>query len=201
MTKDDQTLALLERALDQTATVVDKIRADQRDLPTPCPEWRVRELVRHLVGQDLPNFIASASGETPDWQAPANELPDDWAEAFRAGGRRLMSTWRDADLDQPVTTPGGRPRPRDRADQQIAELAMHGWDLATATSQRIDLDPAVAEHALAWSKQMLRPEFRGPDKAFGAEVPVPAAAPSYERLAGWFGRDPAWTPLSERRAT
>jgi hypothetical protein len=46
---------------------------------------------------------------------------------------------------------------------------------------------------------MLRPEFRGPDKAFGVEVPVPDDAPVYDRLAGWFGRDPGWTPGVSRR--
>jgi hypothetical protein len=49
---------------------------------------------------------------------------------------------------------------------------MHGWDLAVATGQQTDLDPALAEHAPHWSRQMLRPEFRGPDWAFGPEAPV-----------------------------
>jgi hypothetical protein len=43
---------------------------------------------------------------------------------------------------------------------------------------------------------MLRPEFRGPDKAFGQEITVPRHAPAYQRLAGWFGRDPDWMPPS-----
>jgi hypothetical protein len=60
------------------------------------------------------------------------------------------------------------------------------------------LDPALAEHALRWSRGMLRPEFRGPDKAFGVEVPVPDDAPVYDRLAGWFGRNPGWTPTRSR---
>jgi uncharacterized protein (TIGR03086 family) len=73
---------------------------------------------------------------------------------------------------------------------------MHCWDLAKATGQQADLDPRLAEHALAWSHGMLRPEFRGPGKAFGAEVPVPEGAPAYDRLAGWFGRDPGWSPAA-----
>ena len=90
--------------------------------------------------------------------------------------------------------PGGEAPLRFRADHQITELAVHDWDLARATGQQAGLDPAVAEHALRWSRQMLRPEFRGLDKAFGLEVPVPDDAPAYDRLAGWFGRDPGWRP-------
>jgi hypothetical protein len=40
---------------------------------------------------------------------------------------------------------------------------------------------------------VLRPEFRGPDRAFVLDVPVSPDAPAYDRLAGWFGRDPGWT--------
>jgi hypothetical protein len=60
--------------------------------------------------------------------------------------------------------------------------------------QRADLDPRLAEHALNWSHQVLRPEHRGSVNAFGAEVSVPLDAPAYGRLAGWFGRDPRWSP-------
>ncbi|MEC3954727.1 hypothetical protein VMT65_16935 [Nocardia sp. CDC153] len=55
------------------------------------------------------------------------------------------------------------------------------------------LDPEHAEYGLAWSKQLLKPEFRGPGKAFGHEVPIADDAPAYDRLAAWFGRDPGWT--------
>jgi hypothetical protein len=34
----------------------------------------VRTLVRHLVGQDLRNFLVTVRGGTQDWQAPADEL-------------------------------------------------------------------------------------------------------------------------------
>jgi uncharacterized protein (TIGR03086 family) len=165
--------------------------------PTPCPAWDVRALVRHIVAQDLRNFIVSARGEIADWQAPADELGDDWAAAFRDGAERLLEVWRAADLDQPVAMPGGaQAPPGSRANQQVAELAMHDWDLVQATGQPASLDPVLAEHALAWARRMLRPEFRGPDRAFGPEVPVSADAPAYQRLAGWFGRDPFWTPAA-----
>jgi uncharacterized protein (TIGR03086 family) len=189
-------VSLLERALDQMAGVIAAIEpARQGGLATPCTDWDVRALVRHVVGQDLRNFLHSAQGRVADWQAPAVELGADWAEGFRAAAERLIDAWSHADLDESVAMPGGARAPlRGRADMQIAELAMHCWDLAKATSQRAALDPVLAEHALGWSRQVLRPEFRGPDKAFGVEVAVPPDAPAYDRLAGWFGRDPGWSP-------
>ena len=195
MTSDQDIRVLIERALEQAAAAIAAIPPDLAGAATPCPEWDVRALVRHLVGQDLRNFIVSARGETVDWQAPPDELGEDWAADFRAGAERLLAVWRATDPDQPAAMPGGAQAPlRSRADQQVAELAMHTWDLVRATGQQAALDPVLAEHALNWSRQMLRPEFRGPDRAFGREVPVPADAPAYERLAGWFGRDPSWTP-------
>ncbi|MBO0808616.1 MAG: TIGR03086 family protein [Actinobacteria bacterium] len=195
MTSENGTLALLERALGQTADVIAAIRPDQAGLATPCADWDVLELVRHVAGQDLSNFLVRARGETADRQAPTGELGEDWAAEFRSRADELMTVWRAADLGQPVAGPGGGQVPlSNRADQQITELAVHGWDLARATGQRSELDPAVAEYALDWSRQMLRPEFRGPGKAVGAEVPVSPDAPAYQRLAGWFGRDPGWTP-------
>jgi uncharacterized protein (TIGR03086 family) len=189
------TVALVERALDQTAAIIEAIPAGQAGLATPCPDWDVRALVRHIIGHSLPNFLISARGGTPDWQAPAAEIGEDWAAAFRDGARELRAVWRAADLDQLAAMPGGRQAPlRSRADHQITELAVHDWDLVKATGQPDKLDPALAGHALGWSRQMLQPEFRGPGKAFGREVPVRPDAPAYERLAGWFGRDPGWTP-------
>jgi uncharacterized protein (TIGR03086 family) len=194
MTSDAETVTLLERALDQTAGLIAAIDASQAGLATPCAGWDVRALVSHLAGQDLRNFLVSAHGEAADWTAPAEEIGDDWAAAFRDRAEPLRAAWRAADLDRPVTGPGGDAPLRMRADQQIAELATHDWDLARATGQPAELDPALAEHALRWSRGMLRPEFRGPGKAFGVAVPVPHDAPAYDRLAGWFGRDPSWTP-------
>jgi uncharacterized protein (TIGR03086 family) len=188
-------LTLLERALEQTAAVIAAIPSGQADLATPCQDWDVRALVHHLVGQDLRNFLVVAHGGTADWQAPADEFGEDWGAAFRDRAAPLIAVWRAADLEEQVGLPGGgQAALGSRVDQQIAELALHGWDLTVATGQHADLDPVLAEYALAWSHQVLRPEFRGPDRAFGAEVPVPPDAPAYQRLAGWFGRDPSWTP-------
>lgn len=195
MTSDTDTVGLLERALDQTEALIASTGPGQASLPTPCADWDVRALVGHMAGQDLRNFLLRMRGETADWRAPADEIGDDWAAAFRARAAPLRAAWRAADLGRPLEVPGGgQIALRGVADQQITELAVHGWDLAVATGREAGLDPELAEHGLDWSRQMLRPEYRGPGKAIGEEVPVPSDAPAYHRLAGWFGRDPGWAP-------
>ncbi|MCX4099037.1 TIGR03086 family metal-binding protein [Nocardia sp. alder85J] len=195
MADTDATLALLERALTQMAAVIAIARDDQDDLPTPCIGWSVRDLLAHVIGQDLRNFAISAHGGTADWAAPAGSLSADRLTQFRVGAEEVLTIWRAADPIRPVPVPGGGTAPlRSRLDQQIAESTVHTWDLAQATGARVVLDDALADHSLAWSRPLLRPEIRGPDQAFGAEIPVDPAAPAYDRLAGWFGRDPGWIP-------
>jgi uncharacterized protein (TIGR03086 family) len=195
MATENDPLALLRRALDQTGELVAGTRREQAELPTPCRSWTVGHLIGHVV-TDMGNFAAAVSGAKPDW-SKGPETVDDWTAAFAAGREDLDAAWAGADLQAQVPTMGGGTAPLvTRADQQIAEFAVHGWDIARATDQSVSLDPAVAEHGLRWAKQNLSPQFRGPEdegKSFGDEVPVPDDAPAYERLAGWFGRDPDWS--------
>lgn len=65
---------------------------------------------------------------------------------------------------------------------------MHGWDLATATGQRTELDPELAEFALAFAHRALPPERRGGEVPFGPVVPAPDGAGPYARMAAWLGR-------------
>jgi len=178
----------LARALDQTERLIAAVGPDRASLPTPCPQWTVRDLVEHLVGADLHNFVVRARGETVEWTAAPEPLGDDWVAQFHDAATHLQAAWSEADPSAPEFAAS--------VDQQITELSVHDWDLALALGVGDTLDEALAEHALAWARTMLRPEHRGPDKAIGLEVPVPADAAAYARLAGFFGRDPAWRPPS-----
>lgn len=194
MTSDSDVKPLISRALDQIGALIAAVPPGLADAPTPCEGWDVRALVQHVVGRALRNFVPAARGETANWAAPADELTGDWKAEFTERADALRLAWRDADLGALVSVPGGGEAPlRFRADQQITELTVHSWDLAAAIGHKAVLDPALAEHALEWSRQALRPEYRRAG-GFGTEIPVPGDAAVYDRLAGWFGRDPAWTP-------
>lgn len=186
-------LVYLSQVLDLAGSLIEGVQPEQAGLPTPCRSWDVRELVAHLVN-DTSQFTAAAAGGRPDWDAPAAGIGNDWAGAFRAGAGELRTAWRQAgDLSQEIDLPIGRVPKSFVASQQIAEFAVHSWDLATATGQRADFPAAACDAALAWARSALLPQFRGDEAngmAFGPEVPVSGDAPAEDRLAAFFGRHP-----------
>jgi uncharacterized protein (TIGR03086 family) len=191
MASSAEPMALVERALDQAQAAIDGVTQEQADLPTPCRSWTVRDLVAHLV-RDTEQFTLAAQGGRPNWSGPAAAVTGEWGAAFREGAEVLRDAWKKAgDLGAPVQLQIGTVPREFIVRQQVAELAVHTWDLVTATGQELDLDPEVAQSALDWARTALRPEFRGDEdsgKAFGPEVAAPAEAPAYDRLAAFFGR-------------
>jgi hypothetical protein len=74
-------------------------------------------------------------------------------------------------------------------DSQPSITSPHAWDLAKATGQSTDLNPALAAQLLTGAQAMVSPEFRGPEGApFGFEVAVDPTACAADRLAGFLGR-------------
>jgi uncharacterized protein (TIGR03086 family) len=185
-------VATLELTLAQTDRIVSSVRDDEWSLPTPCEGWDVSKVSSHLVGA-MRKFRIAAEGRTPEWGVP-EPVEGDLVDAYRQASADLLAAWR---------TPGALDTTRDFAGRQVpavymlglhrTEVVLHGWDVAKAVGRTDDLDPRLAESALAFSRAMLRPEFRGTPaegRHFGHEVPVPEGAPAYDRLAGWMGRSP-----------
>lgn len=192
MNANDDPIARLARALEQTGAIIARVQPAQVALPTPCRAWNVRALVNHVV-QDVRMFTAMVSGVTWD-QRDADVIGDDWATAYRAAADALLAAWqREGALDGTVQLPFGEAPARWCVGQQISDLVVHGWDIATATGQSTDLDPELGQMALEWARQNLQPQFRGEEgsgQSFGPEVPVPDTAPLHDRLAAFFGRQP-----------
>lgn len=182
---------LLTIALHENYRVIEAIRPDQLDNPTPCASWNVRDLLDHLL-TDLSDFGLLASFGDPA-KIPVPKLGGDWLDQFRRGSDPLIDCWRQAgDLTGTMTLPGIGEVPQSfPINQQIAEFAVHTWDLAIATGQPTDFDDEVSRTALACIEGMLRPEFRGTEaegKAFGPQQPVSETATERERLAAFVGR-------------
>ena len=168
-------IGVLSRALDQTGDLLDKVNTDMLERPTPCSEWNVAALADHLVN-DPRQFLVMVRGEQPDWSAPTPHVTQAWGATFRASADELVQALQGL-TDSPPVPPA----------MQLAEFAVHDWDLATALGLPLDgLDPEVAELGLEFMQASLKPEMR--TGAFGPEQPAPPDAGPYERIAAFAGR-------------
>src|SRR5262245_29021975 len=135
----------LSRAVDQTEGVITRISPDQAGLPTPCETWDVDALIDHVV-DDLRRFTDRATETGNGEQAAEVAFGDDWVGTYRAAAYELLSAWqRDGALDRTVKLPFGDFPATWFVGQQLADLVVHGWDLAKATGQATDLDPELGE--------------------------------------------------------
>ena len=177
MTSERADLALLTVALDQAADLLGRVGDEQLTLPTPCADWSVTELVDHLVNTPT-MFTTIMRGEEPDWGAAPPHAGADREARFRTAGDSLVEVWGS-------TGDGDQPSP---LSWQLAELAVHTWDLASALDEPTDhLDPDVAERGLAFMQAGLTDENRGP--VFAPEQPAPPDADAYTRIAAFAGRE------------
>jgi uncharacterized protein (TIGR03086 family) len=76
----------------------------------------------------------------------------------------------------------------------LNEVLVHGWDLAVATGQRYDVDPAAAQRCLEFAIEFAAGAPEARDGMYGPVVPVADDAPVFDRLLGQTGRNPAWAP-------
>jgi uncharacterized protein (TIGR03086 family) len=168
--------AVLRRALEQLAGLLDDVPAGALPDRTPCEQWSGQDLVDHVVAAPS-RFAQMVRGEKVDWAAPTPSAGPDPAGRFRANADDLL---------QAVGDQGGAEAPVP-LDWQCAELAVHTWDLATALGRSTgDLDAEVAERGLAFMRASLSDDNRAP--AFGPERPAPEGADAYQRAAAFAGR-------------
>ena len=178
-------------AAERVAALLPGVRDDRLDAPTPCPDMTVGELLGHLIG--LSEAFRGGAEKAPDPGAPPATPPalaPDWRTALPARLDALTAAWRMPAARDGSTSVGGVEMPAAMvAVVALDELVLHGWDLARATGQPYEPDPASVEACLTFVAPTATPE--GVPGLFGPPVPVPDDAPALDRLLGLSGRDPA----------
>ena len=89
-------------------------------------------------------------------------------------------------LDRTVHLSFGDVPGREYAIQLLADLAVHGWDLARATGQDDALDPGAIALLLSWSEA--NAELLAGSGMFGVRIDAALDAPDDVRLLGLLGR-------------
>ena len=185
----------LQPATSLTAETAARVRDDQLDDPTPCPEMSVRELLNHLLGLSVAFRDAAGKVEGPTTSTPpatvSDPLPDGWRESLPALLDRLAQAWSAPQAWDGMTMAGGVRLPGEIAGLvALNEVQMHGWDLARATGQPYEVREELAEAVLP----IVMPTDDSDREIFGPPVDVPEDAPIFDRVVGLAGRDPSWLP-------
>lgn len=175
------------------------VRPDQLVLATPCPGYAVADLLDHIGGLSLAFSHAARKQPMPGPGDPSGDgtrLPDGWRELFSARLDDLARAWADPSAYAGTTMAGPIELPATEAALvALDEVTVHAWDLAAATGQRYDADPAAVALSHAFATSFEPPPDAPTDgpALFGPPVVVPADAPALHRLLGATGRDPRWT--------
>ncbi len=178
-------------ALASTRRFVASIGPDQWELPTPCDEWDVRELVNHVIVGNL--WAAElASGRTiddvgdrldgdhtrPDALGAYDRSATAAADAFDAEGA----------LDAPCAVSYGPVPGSVYAGHRFIDVLIHGWDIATATGQPAVLDPHLVD--ACWKVVEPQLDQLQASTMFGDAPAAPPGDDPLAKLLAVLGRQP-----------
>jgi uncharacterized protein (TIGR03086 family) len=197
MKKDDLHPYMIECAA-EAARVARGVTAAQLTRPTHCPEWDVRALVNHWVLYTSYGLEHRAlRKQLPEELAARDFTADtDWAEAYAAQLDRAVAAWSDPAVWEGDVDLGSAAMPAaGLASMIVKEMAVHGWDVATATGQEYRISEGAARLVLdvVETHGDLYRQYGG----FADPITVHGDAPVFERALAASGRDPRQTAAGE----
>ena len=181
--------ALHRRAVEEFDERVRAVGDDQWELPTPCSDWNVRQLVNHLVYENrwtVPLMGGSTIAEVGD-RYEGDLLGDDpkgaWAES---SADAVAAVQAEGGLERTVDLSSGPTPATEYVNQLYADHLIHAWDLARAVGADERLDPELVEACAGWFAKM-EPHYRAAG-AIGERPEVPPGADAQTTLLAAFGR-------------
>jgi len=189
---DPRTLYL--RATAQLASLAATVRPAQLAGPTPCEEYDVRGLLRHVLGGTQRVARLGEGGAGTDVAPSVSGVPDEgWTAAYAEARERFSAAWADdAKLDEVVSVPWGEVPGRLALAGSVMETVTHTWDLAQALGRREELDQELGTFALGTARQAVSAERRGEGVPFAPVRPAPEGTGVHGELAAWLGRRADW---------
>ena len=188
MTATIDGITALERSYDGLAAVVAALDADALTTPTNCPDWDVRGQLNHILGGAL-MYIGANEGEFRTEDA-GDVLGADPAAAVAEIAAANIASWRaEGALAGDRAYPWGTfPAPVGLVIN-VGEVALHTWDIATATGRVAAIDPDVAQIVFDLYSNVPMDDMRA-NGVYGPEIAVPESAPVQDRLLCYLSRQP-----------
>lgn len=176
--------ALLERAIGYALGQLGDVTPGALGGPTPCPEWDLAALLRHMDDSLAALQEAMALGEVGLGPGPGAGDP---ATAVRDRASVLLGSL--AGRHHPLVCVGGYPLPAEIVTSAGAvDIAVHGWDIARSCGNPGPIPGQLAGEILAVSRLLVTDADR-PGR-FGSPVWLSAQASASDHLVAYLGRDP-----------
>ncbi len=182
---------LYRRTVESWTARVQAVGPDHWTAATPCADWDVRELVNHVVGEDLwtePLMRGSTIADVGD-RLDGDLLGNDpRASAGDAAARATSVVAETLPSQGKVHLSYGDEDMGEYVAQLAADHLIHGWDLAAATGGDTALDADLVAEVAAW--------FAAREDIYRSAGAVAARAEAADdpqsQLLAAFGRDPGW---------
>jgi uncharacterized protein (TIGR03086 family) len=181
--------ALHRRAVEEFDARVRAVGDDQWDLPTPCSDWTVRQLVNHLVYENrwtvplMEGSTIAAVGDRYEGDLLGDDPKGAWAES---SADAVAAVQADGALERTVDLSSGPTPAGEYVSQLFADHLIHAWDLARAVGADERLDPELVDACAAWFTRM-EPLYRSIG-AIGKRPQTPPDADAQTILLAAFGR-------------
>jgi len=192
-TIDRELLAGAHHAL---RTAVLAVAPPDWNLPTPCDQWNVTQVLQHAAGDQLAYVAAITGGAGPSENpfTPSGRLDDTPLAVVDQALRASADAWSTVGDDAtgvPTPLPQGSLPGWLAAGACALDAAVHAWDIAVATGQNPALTPALARPLMAVATQIVEPL-----RPYGAYAPALEARDGdgdAALLLRYLGRRPDWT--------
>jgi uncharacterized protein (TIGR03086 family) len=187
---------LLAEAHEALLNAVKGVGDHQWDLPTPCDQWTVAQVLQHAAGDQLAYYAAITGGEGPAENpfAPSGTLTADPVALVTAASEAAAGAWGSvaaSDAAVPVPVPPNTLDAVTGVGACALDAAVHAWDIAKATGQAPVFSEEAASAILVAAKQIVEPL-----RAWGAYAPALDPQDGDDAVAAllrYLGRDPEWT--------
>ena len=183
--------SMYSRAAKRTAEVVAGTKPEQFNDPTPCGDWDVRALLDHIISGCTVS-AAGASERNEQASAGGDLVGDDHVASYeRAAAAAAAAFEAPGAMEKTFHMPWGGTPGSAVLGTALADIVVHGWDLAQATGQEIVIDDDVAEEVYGMTTSMMAPKGKYPrGDRFAEPVDLPNHAPIRDKMLAYLGRKP-----------
>ncbi|MFI9509180.1 TIGR03086 family metal-binding protein [Nocardia sp. NPDC052566] len=177
-------LAASYRAL---ADVSAELTTEQLELPTPCSEWTVAQVLQHAAGDQLAfaKFLGIGVGPAYNPFEPSGAIDGTPKVLVDNAIEQTAAAWAtvaDGTETVPVPLPHGTLPTPVAAVMCALDAAVHAWDIAVATGRPSPLTDELSAHLLTAARTAapapgtgVEAEIVEPLRQWGAYAPIVAA--------------------------